>query len=181
MKKQSLFLLFGLVLASACSGGRGTTDPADLQLTALPLAATMIAETNAAMPPTPTDTALPPTETATPSPYPTFPATNTPYIPDTSTPTSIPLDTATPFKAPNKLAPLKLTNNTKSEIKLILQNPGYEEYKFTKTMFVQVLYGTYDYIAWIGGEGPYTGSIFINNPDKWEFVFDKNGVTFYAP
>lgn len=181
MKKQSLILLLTLVLLSACGGGKSESDPAVLQLTALPLAATMIAETNAAMPPTITNTPLPPTETATLTPYPTLPSTSTPFVPPTETATNPPPDTATPFKAPNKKAPLKLTNNTKSEIRFILQNPGYQEYKFTKTMFIQVLYGSYDYVAWIGTEGPFTGSIFLNNQDKWELVFDKNGVTFFPP
>ena len=180
MKKQSLLLLFGVVLMSACGGGGKQTDPAILQITAANLASTMIAETNAAMPPTATSTPQP-TETQPPTEIPTFLPTSTLYIPDTSTPTYPPQDTATPFMAPNKLAPLKLTNNSKQEVRFILQNPGYQEYTFTKTMFIQVKYGTYDYIAYIGGDGPYTGTIFVNNPDKWEFVFDKNGVTFYPP
>jgi hypothetical protein len=179
MKKQSLILLFGVMLMSACGGGQKQTDPAILQLTAANLASTMIAETNAAIPPTATFT-LPPTETQQPTEISTFPPTSTLFVPDTSTPTSPPTGSPTPFVAPNKLAPIKLTNNTKQEIRFIL-NPGYQEYKFTKTLFIQVLYGNYDYIAYIGVDGPYTGTIFVNNPDKWEFVFDKNGVTFYPP
>jgi hypothetical protein len=180
MKKHSLLLLFGVVLMSACGGGHKQTDPAILQLTAINVASTMMAETSAAMPATTTFTALP-TDTSTPTAAPTFPPTSTPYAAETSLPTSPPADTATPFKAPNKLAPLKLTNNTKQEIRFILSNPGYQEYKFTKTIFIQVQYGSYDYTVYIGTDGPYTGTIFVNNPDKWEFVFDKNGVTFYPP
>ena len=181
MKKCMSCVIFGLIFLSACSGGQQGTDPAMLQLTAAQVAITIIAETNAAIPPTATATDLPPTETATATMLATFPPTSTLVQIATATNISLPADTATPFIAPNKLAPLKLTNKTKMEIRLIIQNPGYQEYKFTQTMFIEVKYGHYEYTAWIGDDGPYSGSMFLNNPDKYELVFDKNGVTYLPP
>lgn len=70
-------LVTGLVLiflASACAPqGTPTTNPADIQNTAIAAAATMVAQTLAAVP---TATPLPPTETASPIPLPT----DTPFL-----------------------------------------------------------------------------------------------------
>lgn len=189
MKKYMGCVIFSVLLFSACSSSQQNTDQAFLQLTAAQIAETVMAETIAAIPPTATNTSLPPTETATATAIATatdtilatFPPTSTQLPAASATVVSPPLGTATRFFSPNKLAPLKLTNNTKLEIRLIIQNPGYQEYNFTTTMFIEIQYGRYDYIAWIGGEGPYTGSMFLNNPDKYELIFDKNGVTYRPP
>lgn len=74
MKRNVLITSLVLILlASACAPqGTPTANPADIQNTAIAAAATMVAQTLAAIP---TATPLPPTETASPIPLPT----NTPF------------------------------------------------------------------------------------------------------
>jgi hypothetical protein len=70
MKRNVLITSLVLILlASACAPqGTPTANPADIQNTAIAAAATMVAQTLAAVP---TATPLPPTETASPIPLPT--------------------------------------------------------------------------------------------------------------
>lgn len=70
MKRNVLVTSLVLILlASACAPqGTPTANPADIQNTAIAAAATMVAQTLAAVP---TATSLPPTETASPIPLPT--------------------------------------------------------------------------------------------------------------
>src|SRR5574339_1287227 len=70
MKRNVLVTSLVLILvASACAPqGTPTANPADIQNTAVAPAATMVAQTLAAVP---TNTPFPPTETASPIPLPT--------------------------------------------------------------------------------------------------------------
>ncbi len=85
MKKLIYISVLMAVLLAACGPkATPTMSPADVQATAFAAAATMIAQTQAAIP---TATALPPTDT----PVPTLPAPPTPLpLPTSSLPTLVP-------------------------------------------------------------------------------------------
>ena len=70
MKQFTILLTIALLLSACGAQPAPTMDPADVQLSAVAAAFTIVAETQAALP---TETPLPPTETASP----TLPATNT--------------------------------------------------------------------------------------------------------
>lgn len=70
LRKLSLMLVVMSVVLAACgTPAEPTLSPEQVQGTAISMASTMIAETQAAIP---TNTPIPPTETASPTPLPTF-------------------------------------------------------------------------------------------------------------
>ncbi len=196
MKRLLLFTILLATLLSACGNTAPATEPVDLQATAEVLAVQMIAMTEAAYSPTPPSTEVPPTAvppTAVPptvaptEPAPTAaPPTIAPPIeppPPTANEVVVDIPTITPtaWIAPNKIAPLKFINRTGEKITFIIRYPIYKEYIFTDTFRTEIQFGTYEYVAWIGDDGPYVGSFFINNADKWELEFQPGKIIFRIP
>ena len=185
MKRLLLFTILLATLLSACGNTAPATEPVDLQATAEALAVQMIAMTQAAYSPTPPPTEVPPTAVP-PTVAPTEPAPTAapPTIaPPTATEVVVDIPTITPtaWIAPNKIAPLKFINRTGEKITFIIRYPIYKEYIFTDTFRTEIQFGTYEYVAWIGDDGPYVGSFFINNADKWELEFQPGKIIFRIP
>jgi len=180
MKRKLIPFILAAVVLSACGpdAAAATVPAANSQATAEALARTMAAQTLAAMP---TATSIPPTETATP-------------LPPTETPTSLPSETATPeatatgsatslptaINRYDRPAPLLLVNNSDFTVDLWITGPAvfHESFKYDNTIYVPL--GTYTFVAYVGKK-TFSGTLFINNPDKWTLVFFNDKYNFNSP
>lgn len=166
------------VVLSACgpNASAPTAEPVDPQATALALAETMVAQTMAAMPTAtpvpPTATAIPPTETPTSLPT----ETATPEATATETATSLP----TAINRFDRPAPLLLVNNSDYTVELWITGPAifHESFKHDNTIYVPL--GTYTFVAYVGKK-TFSGTMFINNPDKWTLIFFNDRYNFNSP
>lgn len=170
------YLVFVFLLAGCAPGGLNAEESLG---TAQVLAVTQIAETQKAAP---TDK-LPQLPTLTPpikqteTPFPTFTALPT----RTATPTSPPPPSSTPWVNPKQIATLRFENNTKVNIFAVLRGSGVGEYSFSDSWNLTTPWGDYDYLVWIGDDGPYAGSFKITNRDKHTLVIDPGKVHFEGP
>ncbi len=180
MKRNLILITLAAVVLSACGPNAAASTPAtvDSQATAEALAGTMVAQTMAAMP---TTTPLPPTETATPLP-PT--ETPTPLPSETATPEATATGSATSLPTPinryDRPAPLLLVNNSDHTVDLWISGPAYFHEVFKQDNTIYVPLGTYTFVAYVGKK-TFSGTMFINNPDKWTLVFFNDKYNFNSP
>lgn len=183
MKKITRYLvLFSMLMAltSACTTMKGLSAE-DKAATAGVMAATIIYQTAQAAIPTATDTPLPtltPTATevltSTPTSNPTEYYTETPdFVPPTLT--------NTPFVASFKETPLKFTNQTNKKVIFKFTSPIQDEYDASGSFLIKVPFGTYTFLAWVGEEGPFSGSIDVKGFDKIEIWFREDKVKIVYP
>jgi hypothetical protein len=203
MKRFSVITIITAIamITSACGAEPvPTVSPVDVQNTAVAAAATMVAQTLAAVP---TATPLPPTETASP----TLPATNTPVTLPTldnsilasptggaPAPTSSgdPCDTR-PLGVDMKGQPtiIRIVNTTKVPVTVSMyleETPlgacGYRSYKLAKgndVVIRDLVQGCYYLWAWSdaqGGKFNSSGGGCINNDDKWTFEVNTATIKF---
>jgi len=193
------------MMVSACGAQAAPTlSAADVQLTAVAAAFTIVAETLAAVP---TATPLPPTETASPTP----PPTNTPI----SLPTSATLQaTFTPAAAAGAATPyycdtrvlswspkgratvIRIVNTTKAAVTVSLylnetqdhNECGYRSYNLSPrgdVVIGDLVQACYDLFAWSNDPQipvqAASGTSCINNPDKWTFEISADKIKFLGP
>jgi hypothetical protein len=185
-----LFLLLTLLLVSC---GPAALSAEQIQQTAQVMVDTGIPLTLTALP---TNTSLP---TATPQPTATFTSTASPSPSTTVTIMTSPLlpaaiatwtpygqsesgalETAQTDKA-DANAPLSLQNQSGEDIQFILVSPVYQEYAFGGNMTLILSEGQYSYRAWIGNDGPFSGSFAITNGDKHVLTFFSDKIHFSTP
>lgn len=189
---------------SACGAAPAvvpTTDPANVQNTAIAAAFTVVAQTQAALPtatPTTPPTATP-TETQTPAP------TNTPVVAVTETLETSPTVVATlppatsggsdPCNKPlttisgGKPAKIKVQNNSGAPVtfslylnKTAFGDCGYRGYVLIKdgsTLITDLIQGCYNVSVFVNDPKKPTKSFgygCINNPDKWTFFISRESV-----
>ena len=187
-----------------------TVNPADVQLTAVAAAFTIVAETNAAMP---TNTSVPPTETASPTLAATntpvsLPTLETPALQATATPAAVSSGgggAATPYYCDTRVLSgspkgrptiIRIVNTTKVPVQVSVylnetadhNECGYRGYNLSKSNDVVIsdlVQGCYDLWAW--STDPQTsfqvasGTSCINNPDKWTFEITQSNLKFLGP
>jgi len=206
MKRFSLFSLIVIIvmIISACGGqpAEPSISAEDIQATALAAAATIVAETQAAVP---TTTPLPPTEPSTPTPL----STETP-IPsatiDASLPTATLIPTQTvsgggdPCNAPlganvsGRDTIIRLNNNTKGDLVVSLYlnltafgECGYRGYNLgpkDSTVITDLPQGCYNVGVFVNGPNKSSkafGYGCINNNDKWTFEIYAEQVVLTPP
>jgi hypothetical protein len=184
-----LFLLLTLLLVSC---GPAALSAEQIQQTAQVMVDTGIPLTLTALP---TNTSLP---TETPQPTATFtsiaspsPSTTVTIITNTLPPAiatwtpygqneSGALETAQTDKADSN-APLLFDNQSGEEIQFIFVSPIYQEYAFDGSMTLILPEGQYSYRAWIGDDGPFSGSFAITNGDKHVLSFRAGKIHFSTP
>lgn len=130
--------------------------------------------------PEPTTTAAPPTDTPTVVQF----AQHTPSVaPATLTPVPGITDTPLPGRYEGQTALLKLENTSGQEIYIVIYGTAYYEIRFSGTEYKieDAPWGDYNYTAWIGSDGPYTGFFRITNWDKHTLRFQPGKVTFLGP
>jgi hypothetical protein len=183
------FIVLSIILFFLVSCGPAAPSLQELQTTADSLAATGVAQTLAAIP---TDM-LEPTATLVPTLEPS--PTTIVAAPVTSSPTpsgfvasgtqaNVAPTTVSATELANKKdnsTAVKLQNNTDQIIWIIIEGPGYWEYRFSDSFVILLPLGQYHYRAWIGDNGPYEGNFHIGNPDKHTFVFSNGKVDFQGP
>lgn len=174
----NLIRILGLALLLAACAPAGLSAE-ELRGTAELLAATQIVATQRALP---TNTQQPPaTLTPPPSPTETPLPTSTPLPSETATPTAEYPATNTPWVNPNNMASLRFQNNTDETIFAILSGRSYGEYSFSDSWNLTTPWGDYNYLVWIGNEGPYGSSFRITNRDKYTLVIDPGKVHMVGP
>lgn len=189
MKKISYYLILLfilLVFTAACAGTDG--------MSAEDIAATSVYETVQVINQNATETALvPPTLTATevPSSTPTVPPTNTPdSMPSTPTDTPVPAAgndsafptyTPLPFIANTKYSTVRFVNSTGKQATVQLSGAQIYETTVGKSTIIKVRFDTYYFTIFIGKDGPYNGSIFINNADRYTVFIDEGNVRVATP
>lgn len=197
MKKLIAISMLMAVLLSACGAQTPTTPTPDVLATANAAAATMIAQTQAAIP---TATLIPPTDTALPSPTlaPTLPPPPTSSVP-TLAPTTAPNANGDPCNAPlapspdGKMTTIKIDNQSSgpANVSLYLSKTpfgecGYRSFSLSKngSTIVEMPQGCYSVYAWVNNpKKPSTasGGGCINNSDKWTFVIRDDIVKLSPP
>ncbi|HET8563590.1 MAG TPA: hypothetical protein VFM35_06945, partial [Candidatus Binatia bacterium] len=171
MKQFTIFLTISLLLGACGAQPVPTTDPADVQLTAVAAAFTIVAETQASVP---TSTPLPPTETASPTLPPTntavaLPTLGTPTLgAATLAPTTAAGGAATPYycdtrvlswSPKGKATTIRIANLTKAPVTVSLylietqdhNECGYRSYNIAKNGDVVIndlVQGCYNLLAW---------------------------------
>lgn len=205
MKRFSTLTIIIVIamLISACGAEPvPTVNPVDVQNTAVAAAATMVAQTLAAVP---TATPLPPTETASP----TLPATNTPLALPTldttvlASPTAASASTASGDPCATRVLGTDLKGRpTKIRIANTLKQPvtvsiylnetashgecGYRSYNIAKNgdVVFESVQGCYNLWAWSDTQGAKfnsSGYGCINNDDKWTFEINTATIKFIGP
>lgn len=204
--KRLMFLSLGAAIAviiSACAPEAvPTVNAADVQLTAISAASTIIAQTQAAIP---TSTPLPPTEPPTQTPLPT----DTPLALPTSATVQVNPTTASAsgnatvdpcsnrvLSAPNgreTIIRIVNTTNVPVTVSMYLNETagqgecGYRGYTLSKNNDVVIndlVQGCYDLWAWSDdprGKFNSSGGGCINNSDKWTFEISSGSIKFVGP
>ncbi len=184
MRKTLLPLILVALLLAACGpAAPPTPSPAQVEAAMQSVLATAEAGWTA----TPSPTAEPSATLPPPTASFTAPASVTPAASATNTapPSATPWPSATPI--PQHLlrtaAPLKLENNSGQGVSLILDGPAYFVVNFSTPLYFidKVPRGTYTFTAYIGENGPYTGTLHIPNSDQHTLVFHKDKVTIKGP
>jgi hypothetical protein len=203
----SSFVLVMTMMISACGAQPvPTTNPADVQLTAVAAAFTIVAETQAAIP---TDTPLPPTETASPTSLPTntavsLPTLGGPTLGATFTPAAA-SGAATPYYCDTRVLSwspkgrstvIRIANSTRAPVTVSLylnetqdhNECGYRSYNISKqndVVISDLVQGCYNLWAWsTDPQNSFqvaSGTSCINNPDKWTFEITESNLKFLGP
>jgi hypothetical protein len=188
MKHILASVLILSALLSACGPkATPTMDPADVQATAVSVAYTMAAQTQAAMPTAiPSDTPLPPAPTDTPFPTPT-------EFSLVQLPTNTPASSATSggscdqplTKWSGDEATLNITNEAKGTVVLSLflnknsfGDCGYKGFQFTSSTSTVIPLGCYNASAFVDGKKDFKafGYFCISNAHgKGNLVIQSNG------
>jgi hypothetical protein len=180
-KKFQIYGSIIIMLIIASCSGTTKLSPEDKAATAQFLAATIIVETEQASIPTITSTSQP-TETATPTQTITSTPTEEPILLPTETTEYVPpTPTETPFLAAYMVTLLKFINQSGQNVYFKFTSPIQEEYSFSGSFSIKVPFGTYYYLAWIGDEGPFSGSIDVKGYDKIELLFKADKVKIVYP
>ncbi len=187
--KRFLTLLFVFALFLSACGSTPPETPSmsaeDVQATAISMAWTMAAQTEAARP---TETPIP-TDTPTATP---IPPTPTPA----ASPTPVP--TATEAKDPcdqpllswgGQSAPIVVENRTDEKIASISIYVSYTArgecgYVPANPYSFEVPFGCFYAFAWMTGKKNYStsgGPFCVNNPDKWLLVIKQGQITLKSP
>lgn len=180
----SLLLTSALLLAACATQEPPTASPEQVQTAAVELLTQIAAEWTLTPLPSattePSATPEPPTATLQPTVTLSLPS-NTPQ--PSATIYLGPTDTPLPSRYEGQTALLKLENNTNEEIYIVIYGTAYYEIRFTGKEYKieDAPWGDYNYTAFIGNEGPYTGFFRITNWDKHTLVFKDSGVSFLGP
>ena len=190
-------ILLSIFLLSACGPEpEPTMSAADVQGTAIAMAWTMVAETQAAIP---TATPIPPTETPLPTPLPTNTIaplvlpTQPLIVQPTATSGKDECDQFLSTEAAGPTAPIRIVNETKAPMNVSLylaKTPfgecGYRGYSIPKfsDIVIEFPQGVIYGYAWIlepinttVSGGPWKP----NNTDKWTIFIDENGMKMSGP
>jgi len=190
------------MMISACGAPAAPTmSAADVQLTAVAAAFTVVAQTQAAIP---TATPLPPTETASPTSLPTNTPVSLPTLEATLTPVAA-AGGATPYycdtrilswSPKGKATTIRIANTTKAAVTVSLylietqdhNECGYRSYNLSSrndVVITDLVQGCYNLFAWSNDPKvpvkAYTGGNCINNPDKWTFEISADKIKFMGP
>ena len=183
IKKSMLSLLVFVMLGTfltACLGSTGISAE-DQVATAKVMAATIIQATKLASIPTATNT-LPPTLTPTATQVFTATVTSSPTVYVTDTPAYVaPTPTDTPFVASYKETPLKFVNQTNKDVYFKFTSPITDEFDATGGYAMKVPFGNYKFLAWVGEEGPFSGTINAKGFNKIEIWFREDKVKIVYP
>lgn len=177
MRKFFIAITLLTMLLASCGLTESEAAATSQALAEISLAETMAAE---------------PTETSRPSQTSTLTAsvtsTTRPTDPPSETPTQTPgpiIKRPTASMAPKlgggRNAPLRFDNRTDEEILVIFPSHNYDQYLFTNSWNLRTPFGDYEYIIWIGNNGPFVGSFRINNIDKHILTFTEGKVKFHYP
>lgn len=196
----TVIIMITMIISACGAQPVPTANPVDVQNTAIAAAATMVAQTLAAVP---TATPLPPTETPTQTPL----ATNTPLVLPTQPAALLTPPTVAPTAGGDPCATRVLGSDLKgrpTRIRIVntLKQPvtvsiylnetadhgecGYRSYniaKFADVVFDSVQ-GCYNLWAWSDTQGAKfnsSGYGCINNDDKWTFEINTATIKFVGP
>ncbi|MCJ7723709.1 MAG: hypothetical protein MUP03_06215 [Anaerolineales bacterium] len=184
MKHISIYSLLFVIILSACGQAvTPTTEPVDIQATAIVLASTMAAQTGASIP---TTILVPPT--ATPKPRPTRTATS--LLPTLSSSLSITPTNTTSGGCNQALVSwegpstnLTLGNETKQDIGLSLSvttpmgECGYLWYTYKNPITVTVPVGCFSAFAYVGKKSTVSGYDCINE-SNWSVIVKNDRIVF---
>lgn len=205
MKRIKIFSLvpaMTLIVSACAAEAAPTMDPADVQFTAVAMAFTIVAETQAAVP---TSTPLPPTETASPTPLPPtdtpMPLPTLPTLQVTSTTAPVSNPGSDPCLSSTKRIPaspagrptkIRITNSTKATVTVSLylnKTPhgecGYRSYIInsqSEVVITDLVQGCYN--LWARSNDPSTPvnaasqTSCINNPNTWSFEITAEKIKF---
>ncbi len=195
--KRFVFItaLLALLLSACGAPAVPTIDPAQVQASAVAAASTMIAQTQAAIPPTPVPTDTP---QATPTPLDTPTAfvlpTSVLASPTTSSSSGDPCNAPLPADVPGTKTIIVIQNKSSGQanVSLYLEKTkfgqcGYRGYQLPKGNSVTITdltYGAYDLLVWINGSKPKTlrgGPYWITSSLKWTLVIGDTNIQFLIP
>lgn len=201
MNRNSLIISLALILAACAPQAAPTVDSVQIQASAAAMANTMVAETQAAIPPiaTATDTPLP-----SPTPLPTSTETPVPTVvevsPTVANPCNVPFF-ANPVAAPdagkvNNGASIFITNTTKAPITASLYlsknefgQCGFVSYVIAPMQSVSIVnvlpYGCYYASAYVNDpkkpSHPTGGPACITGPDRTTFTVSADRIKITGP
>jgi hypothetical protein len=190
--KRLLLTLTLLTMLTACNGPAQAPAPTvDINTTIAALSGTMMAGTLTAQPtetPLPTSTFTPqPTATSTITPEPTLtftpePTATLPPFYGEFTPAGLPVGVNKGyilFENETKIKPVHLNiHGTTAQG----ERPYYYKWTFeTRQHRLDIPFGTYDYVIFLGDKKIFSGSVRINNFDKTTFFIRETKVVIAGP
>lgn len=195
--KRFVFLVAMLALLLSACGGQTppTIDPVQVQASAMAAASTMIAQTQAAIPPTPIPTDTPqasPTPLASATPF-TLPTSVLPS-PTTSAASGDPCNAALPSSIPGPKVHIMIQNNSGAQVNISVYldktkfgQCGYRGYQLSRGAAVDthdLVEGQYYLYVWINNpQHPkkLTGGGYVNGPLKYTFIIGTTNIQFVVP
>ena len=199
---SSFVIAMSLIISACGAEAAPTMESADVQFTAVAMAITIVAETQAAVP---TSTPLPPTETASPTPLPPtdtpMPLPTLPTLQVTSTTAPVSNPGSDPCLSSTKRIPaspagrpttIRITNSTKATVTVSLylsKTPhgecGYRSYIInsqSEVAITNLVQGCYNLWAWSNDPSTPVNVVSqtscINNPDTWTFEITAKKIKF---
>lgn len=206
MKQFTILFTITLMISACGAQAAPTLSAADVQLTAVAAAFTIVAQTQAAIP---TATPLPPTETASPTQPPTntavsLPTLETSAVQATLTPAAA-AGAATPYYCDTRVLSwspkgratvIRIVNTTRAPVNVSLylnetqdhNECGYRAYTLSPrndVVISDLVQGCYNLWAWSTDPkiavNAASGTSCINNPDKWTFEVSADKIKFLGP
>ena len=204
MKNFKLFTVLSILvmIVSACGAEPlPTVSAADVQLTAVAAAFTIVAETQAAIP---TATPLPPTSTPTQTPAVTDTPVSLPTIAGSPTVASAPTTASggdpcatrvLSYSPRGRETIIRIVNETRAPVTVSIYlnetagagECGYRSYSLGRqsdVVITDLVQGCYNLWAWGEGNGAHVnagGYGCINNSDKWTFEIGEGSIKFVGP